>query len=245
MITGNANLDELAELAPRIVSFIRNDTLFEEVVCFQTTMEMRNQAREAVLPSGLHPTVPAALTMQVWEVGNSPFGEFIMAVCRIGCRSGVRARGFTTRVFASTLAAVDALSSQFGFPAELAGIHFRYGFDGTDARVIYKGIEILSIAALDPVPMGNKDVQYTGTLNLARTPKGLRLVQLEAHHTATQVERLTARLLAFDGEAWGNRLLEPSLVVSSSLSHETINIVPVRFVCKPDELAFTGTESVA
>jgi len=89
------------------------------------------------------------------------------------------------------------------------------------------------------------DVQYTGTLNLAHTPNGLRLVQLEADHEATRVERLTARLASFDGAAWGNPLLKPAAVVSSSLALETVVFPAIRFVCKPDELAFTGTESVA
>ena len=89
------------------------------------------------------------------------------------------------------------------------------------------------------------DVQYTGTLNLAQTPNGIRLVQLEADHTATRVERLTARLLRFDAAAWGNALLDPYVVVSSSLAGETIVLPPMRFVCKADELAFTGTETIA
>ena len=88
------------------------------------------------------------------------------------------------------------------------------------------------------------DVQYTGTMNLAHTPNGLRLVQLEADHTATRVERLTARLEAFDAAAWGNALLDPYFVVSSSLALEEIVMPQLRFVCSPDELAFTATERI-
>jgi len=40
-------------------------------------------------------------------------------------------------------------------------------------------------------------------------------------------------------------LLDPYLVVSSSLALETVTFPPIRFVCKVDELAFTGTEAVA
>ena len=59
-----------------------------------------------------------------------------------------------------------------------------------------------------------------------------------------RIERLTARLLHFDATAWGNPLLDPYNVVSSSLAAETIVFPPLRFVCKADELAFTGTETI-
>ena len=244
MIVGSANIETLAEDAATIESFGKSEIVFENVVCFQMTMEMRNQAREAVLPKGLHPTVPATLSMQSWEVGRSPYGEFKMVVCRVGCRSGVRARGYATRVYANTQIAVTALRQQFGFSTQLAEIDFRHSFDGTDLKVIFESSVIFEAACLDPEPMNNSDVQYTGALNLAHTPNGLRLVQLEAHHVASQVERLSTRLMSFDGEAWGNSLLDPYTVVSASLAYETVTFPPVRFVCKPDELAFTGTESV-
>ena len=244
MIVGSADIETLAEDAATIESFGKSEIVFEDVVCFQMTMEMRNQAREAVLPKGLHPTVPATLSMQAWEVGRSPFGEFKMAVCRIGCRSGVRARGYSTRVYANTQVSVSALREQFGFSTQFAEVDFRHSFDGTDVRVIFESSIIFEAACLDPEPMGNSDVQYTGTLNLAHTPKGLRLVQLEADHVASQVERLSSRLMSFDGEAWGNSLLDPYTVVSASLAYETVTFLPVRFVCKPEELAFTGIESV-
>ena len=244
MIVGSADIETLAKDAATIESFGKSEIVFEDVVCFQMTMEMRNQAREAVLPRGLHPTVPATLSMQAWKVGRSPFGEFKMVVCRIGCRSGVRARGYSTRVYANTQVSVSALRQQFGFSTQFAEVDFRHSFDGTDVSVIFESSIIFEAACLDPEPMGNSDVQYTGTLNLAHTPKGLRLVQLEADHVASQVERLSSRLMSFDGEAWGNSLLDPYTVVSASLAYETVTFLPVRFVCKPEELAFTGTESV-
>jgi hypothetical protein len=157
----------------------------------------------------------------------------------------VRARGFTLSAFASSDAACEAMRNHFGFPARLADVTLRHGYDGVDARVTLEGAEVLHVHALDPEPMDVHDVQYTGTLNLAHTPNGIRLVQLEADHTATRIERLTARLLRFDATAWGSPLLDPYNVVSSSLAAETIVVPPLRFVCKADELAFTGTETIA
>ena len=44
---------------------------------------------------------------------------------------------------------------------------------------------------------------------------------------------------------WGDDRLAPYHVVSASIAVESIAIPAVRFVCRPDELAFSGTEKVA
>lgn len=247
MLAGTATIAALMQLQPTatIARFPTESVRLDNVVCFQMTAEMRNRAREAVLPPSLHPTIPAALSLQVWDVGSSEWGAFRLAFVRAACRSGVRARGFTLGAFASSAHACDALRTHFGFPARHADVVFRQGYDGVDVSVALDGKMILHVAALDPEPMDVHDVQYTGTLNLAQTPNGIRLVQVEADHTATRVERLAARLLAFDAAAWGNPLLDPYVVVSASLAAETIVFPPLRFVCKADELAFTGTEAIS
>jgi len=247
MLIGTASIESLllSQATATIDRFLTDPVRLDEVVCFQLTAEMHNRAREAILPPSLHPTIPAALSLQVWAVGRSPWGTFRMAFVRAACRSGVRARGFTLGAFTSTAASCEAMRSHFGFPARHADVSLRHGYDGLDAAVTLDGEEILRVHALDPEPMDVHDVQYTGTLNLAHTPNGIRLVQLEADHVATRVERLSARLLKFAAAAWGNALLDPYVVVSSSLAAETVVFPPLRFVCKPDELAFTGTEAIA
>jgi len=247
MLLGTAKVEQLlqSQATATIAAFGVESIRCDDVTCLQMTAEMRNRAREAILPASLHPTIPAALSLQVWSVGASPWGAFRMAIARAACRSGVRARGFTLATFASSATACVALRDHFGFPAREAVVHLRHGYDGVDATVALGGREILRVRALDPQPMGVDDVQYTGTLNLAHTPNGLRLVQLEADHVATRIERLTADLAAFDASAWGSPLLDPYLVVSASLARETVTFPPIRFVCKIDELAFTGTEAVA
>jgi hypothetical protein len=247
MLVGTASLDELLRLQPTatIERFAREPIRFDGVACFQLTLEMRNRARESILPPSLHPTIPAALSLQVWAVAQSPWGAFRMAIARASCRSGVRARGFTLGAYASTAASCDGLRSAFGFPARVGGVDLRHGYDGVEATVTAETGAILHVRAIDPEPLDVDDVQYTGTLNLARTPNGIRLVQLEAEHAPTRVERLDARLLRFDARAWGNALLDPYAVIAASLAAESVVFPPMRFVCKADELAFTGTEAIS
>jgi hypothetical protein len=247
MLVGSASVGQLlqSQATATIEAFADEPIVFDDVACFQITAEMRNRAREAILPASLHPTVPAALSLQVWSIGASPWGAFRLAIARAACRSGVRARGFTLATFASNASACVALRDHFGFPAREAAVNLRHGYDGVDVTVALGGRDVLRVRAIDPEPMSLDDVQYTGTLNLAHTPNGLRLVQLEADHVARRVERLTAELVTFDRSAWGSELLDPYLVVSASLALERVTFPPIRFVCKVDELAFTGTEAVA
>lgn len=245
MLVGTADVTALASGAAKVSAFHAESVDLQNVVCFQLTAEMRNSAREAVLPPALHPTIPPALSVQAFEVGDSPWGAFHLAIVRISCRSGVRARGFTRGAVVSTAAACEGLRGSLGFPARTGQIAFRHGYDGVSIAVADGSGEILKIEAIDPEPMASDDVQYTGTLNLAHTPLGLRLIQVEMSAHATQVDRLSARLAGFDGEAWGDRLLVPSRVIAATVSRLDAAFPPVRFVCKPDQLAFTGTEAVA
>jgi hypothetical protein len=244
MITGSASIEDLAASAPTIKTWLPDAVFLPSVTCLQLTAEMTNQARESVLPPSLHPTVPPTVSIQAMDIAESPWGAFSLVVNRVSCRSGVRARGYTTQAFVSNNDAATGLAETFGFPTQVAEIVFRHGYDGADLQVIVEGVECLDLSAIDPEPMGLNDVQYTSTLNLAHTPNGLRLVQVEAHHEAEKVDRLSAWLNYYDGYAMGNELLNPYHVVSASLSKEQVEFPAVRFVCKVDELAFTGTEPI-
>ncbi len=244
MLVGTADVEALARGAATIESFGSEPLQFDDVLCLQVIMEMRNRARESVLPPSLHPTIPPALSIQVWRVGGSPWGAFNLAMTRVSCRSGVRARGFTTGVIVSTPSACEALRSLLGFPARVGEVGLRDGYDAVAASVRVGDRVALEVNAIDPEPMSASDVQYTSTINLAHTPRGLRLVQLEPEHGPTRVERLRATLGAFDAEAWGQPRLDPYRMVSASSALGDVVIPAIRFVCKPDELAFTGTESV-
>ena len=244
MIVGNADLDQLANTAPTIEAFCKDDIEFSDVTCFQLIAEMRKSAREAVLPACLHPTIPAALSIQAYRVGDSPWGSFQYVTVRVSCRSGVRARGYTTATIVDKDAALEPMREQLGYPATIGDIAFRASYDGVALAVDLDGTDVLDLSAIDPEPMGLGDIQYTGTLNLAHTPKGLRILQIEANDRSTQVDRLKARINHFDSAAWGNALLDPYFVVAASIAKMSVTIPAVRFVLKPDELAFTGTEAV-
>lgn len=245
MLVGNASIDSLAAGAPEVTAFRDDELVLEQVKCLQLTAELPNSAREALLPPALHPTVPAAMSLQVLQALESPWGELTMATLRISARSGVRARGFTVATVA-TPAACAGLSAELGFPATPGQVQLRHGYDGASFSVQLGNREIAALAAIDPEPMGLDDVQFTGTLNLARTPRGLRMLQVESSCQPQQVERLNPGELTFDAQGWQTPLVTPRLLIACAIvAAPTWSFAPIRFVCKVDELAFTGTESVA
>ena len=245
MLRGTADVAELAVGAPEIPAFLKEDVELRDVTCFQLTAEMHANARESQVPPALHPTIPAALSVQVYDVGESDCGSFRFATVRVSCRSGVRARGFTRGTIVDGDDACAGLRDGLGFPARPGEVRFRHGYDGVSIEVRDGDSPVLGVEGIDPEPMGLDDVQYTGTLNLAQTPLGLRLMQVEMSPQTSQVERLTARLTAFDGKAWGDERLVPSLVIAASVVRMDLTFPPVRFVCSTEELAFTGTEPVS
>jgi hypothetical protein len=106
------------------------------------------------------------------------------------------------------------------------------------------GVCAVRIIGLDPDPLNPDDVQLSVTSTLAMTPRGLRLIQVEPEYAWRRVERVRPRLDEFDAGSWGEPMLRPSHPVSATVSVGDITIPPLRYVSRPDVLAFEGTEKL-
>ena len=70
-------------------------------------------------------------------------------------------------------------------------------------------------------------------------------MQIEYDVAVTRAERLRPHLDDFDAVGFGvHPTVEPYHPVSASIALGTIELHRLRFVCRPDELAFTGTEPI-
>jgi hypothetical protein len=244
VITGTARLEDLMANRPKLPAFDAKPLELPGATVFQALFEMPIAAREAIVPPGLHPTNPAALVIQAWRCPVSPWGAFSLVQVRAQTRSGVRPRGFVVGAACDNRAAGEALASGFGFPALPAEIRWQRSYD-TVVIEVRRGDElILGIEGMDPDPLASGDVQYSGTLNLADTPLGWRLVQVDPEIRPSRAERLRPQLDAFAPAAWGDSRLDPYYPVSASIAQADVAIPAIRFVCKPDQLAFVGTEKV-
>jgi hypothetical protein len=248
MLTGTAGADTLAEAldAPTMAAWRKEPFEMRDVLTLQVVAELRRDGRSALLPPGLHPTDPTTLSIQAWRANDSDVGPVAVCFTRLSCRSGVRARGFTTAAVADRAEVTARLRDHYGFPCRTGEVCLRKHYDACDLAVTEAGRTILAVTGLDPDPLGAEDVQYTGTMNLAHTPNGLRLVQVESHHHSESVERVSARIDAIDAARWGDDRLDPYYVVTTTIARaESVAVPPVRFVCRADISAFEGTESVS
>jgi hypothetical protein len=244
MLSGTADLDELVAGRATLPDFGTDAVTLPGAEVLQALFEIRIGGRQRSLPSGLHPTNPPTFVLQVWHCPESPWGPFRMAQARIGCRSGLRPRGFVQGCIVDNPVAVDALRSGWGLPARLGQVDLRRGYDVVVANAALDGAPVLAITAVDPEPLGADDVSYTTTVSLADTPRGLRLVQVDTHVAPTRAERLHPRLDAFSTTGWVHESVDPYYPVSASIAVAEVTIERLRYVSKPDELAFTGTEPV-
>ena len=243
MLTGTGSVDEFLDHAATLDDFDTDAVTMPDAEIVQATYEMRIDGRQASLPSGLHPTNPPTFVAQFWRCRDSPWGPFALAQARIGSRSGLRPRGFVQGCVCDNDAAADALRRRWGFPVQQGRVVVRRHYDATYAAVAIDVQPLCEITALDPDPLGPDDVSYSTAANLAHTPRGLRLVQVDIDVAIQRAERVKPRLLAFDGPRWG---VHPSVIpyhpVSASTAVGEITIQRLRYVSKPDELAFTSTE---
>jgi hypothetical protein len=244
MLTGTADVEALAARAPAIPRWGMGPLALGDVEVLQAHLEMSVAAREAVLPPGLHPTNPALLGWLVYRVKASALGPFTLAQARIECRSGVRLRGFLAGAIVDVPDVAERLASGWGFACSTGEVEVRREGDGVAAVVRLDGRTVLDLRVSDLVPLASGDVQYVAGMHLARTPSGVRLVQVEPRYEVRSAERGRPRLAACDAAAWGDARLDPFHPVSASLAVAGVTIPAVRFACRPDLTAFEGTESV-
>ena len=73
---------------------------------------------------------------------------------------------------------------------------------------------------------------------------GYRLVQVDPVHAVHRAERGDPVIDAFESEAWGDGRMIPSFPISAVICRADVTLPRLRFVARPGELAFTGTERI-
>ena len=244
MLFGTADVDELAAGAPAMEPVDTEPLTLPGVWVLQTTFEMPLIARECLLPAGLHPTDPPLVSWLFFRCATGPLGAFTLAQLRVSCRSGLRPRGFLVESVVDSADAGRALAAGWGFRHRVGQVRLARGYDAVTATVECDGRIVLHVALRNPDPLGAHDVQYTAGMHLARTPRGMRLVQVDPAFAVQRAERGHPHLLAFDAAAWGDTRIAPTHPVSASIALADVTLPKLRYLCRPDVWAFDGTESV-
>jgi len=244
MLSGTADVAALADRAPVMETLDAGPAELVDVDVLQAAFELPYACREALLPPGLHPTTPPLLIVLAWRVGQSPWGSFSVAQARVSCRSGVRPRGFVAGCIVDRHDAAAALAGGWGLPAVPGTVELRRASDRVELVVSRGGAPALELVGVDPDPLERGDAQFTVTTALARTPRGLRLVQIEPEYELRRVERVRPHVTSFDGAAWALAGAVPRYPVAATISRGDVTLPPLRFLSRADVNAFEGTERI-
>jgi hypothetical protein len=244
VLTGTAPVADFTGDAATLDDFGTEALTLTDVEVFQAVFEIRVSGRQSSLPPGLHPTNPPTCAFQLWRCPDSPWGPFALAQGRVTARSGLRPRGFVQGCVSDSTAAAEALRRRWGLPVRLGEVALRRRYDTAEVEVTTGGSAVLTITAFDPEPLAPGDISYSSGVALAETPRGLRLVQVDVDVVIRRVERLRPRLDAFTAQPWMHPTVVPYHAVAASVAVGDLTIERLRYVSRPDELAFTGTESI-
>ncbi len=214
----------------------------------QAMFEIDDAVMLELLPKALHPTIPPTVTFVLWRCPESPVGPFNLAQVRIGCRAGVRPRGFLAASRCDSQAAADLLRARWGFDCRPGVVRLRRYHDRVVGSVVVNDETVLQVGLVDPTPISGGDLQYAANMNLARVRResGERplLVQVDPEYTFQRADRGRATLDVFVPGAWQAEGVRPVYPVAASHSRCDLTLPAIRFVTDPERPALQATEHV-
>jgi hypothetical protein len=244
MLQGTGASDIWADGAPALSDFGTEELSLSRVEVLQVLYEIKSAAADELLPAGLHPTIPGVVNWLAYACDDSPWGAFRLVQARIECRSGVRPRTLAISGFIDNEAAREALAARWAYRLSPGTIEFQRNYDGAELRVACDGRTVFDLALRDPVLLPEGVLQILTCLHPANTQRGYRLVQVDVDYATNRSERARPELRSCDATAWGDARLDPQYPISAAVCTADVTIGRLRYLCRPDELAFTGTETV-
>jgi hypothetical protein len=246
-------LEGTLDVSPRVAAAPLADDLATEPVVLERAeilyamFEIDAAGMVDLIPPALNPTIPPVLTFVTVRAKDSPIGTFAFTQARVGCRAGVRPRGFPVGGFIDGDGA-DVLAARWGFALQPGEVNLRRGFHDIVNEVTADGRCILSVSAVDPVPLTGAEVLFASSMHLARVKQDgeekVRLVQMDPEFTFHRAARGSARLEAFDPQAWGDERLTVTYPVSVWYALCDLTLPKVRYLSDPSLPALQGTEKV-
>jgi hypothetical protein len=233
MLFGTADVLALGEHSPNVE--IQPGLALElgEVDWLQFSYELPGD-RQDLFPSGLHPTMPPIVTLQLWRCDGGELGSFGLAQLRLSCRAGMRIRAFLVQSVIDGTAAARALSARFGYRPTQGEVCVNRRMDRIEGQVVSHGRTVFHAAMLKPETLTPDALQHIDNMNLAKVGGGLRLLQVEPDITTLGVQRGEPRLTDFDSDFWGlhgRRLRHP---IIAAAAHTRISLPPVRYTQNPE-----------
>jgi hypothetical protein len=209
----------------------------------QVSYEVEHDGALAALPTALHPSIPPHLTWLALRCEDSAAGPFTLVQTRLGCRAGMKPRGFLLGAYINNPDASDLLARRWGYGCTVGRADLEVNYDRVRATAGPAGARpALDVELVTPQTLSSS-VNYAFNLNLAETPWGRKLVQVDTEVTFHTLDRGRPRLRSYDPTAWHGRVV-PVHPVAATVARVDITFHPVQYICAPDELVEIGTEKV-
>lgn len=228
--------------APLVDRFPADAVAITDARLLQVITEIRSAGQLAVLPPALHPTSPPIAIWQLLEADESPWGPFRLATIRVGARAATRSRSFLAHAFVDNPRAGAALRESWGFPCVDADVRLLVGHDRIAGWAGVGDTGCFDAELEDPTPIASGSVFYAPSMNLARTPLGVKLLQVDPEYLVKSVARGLPQVRHHVGPV--DDRLAPTWPISASFATVDITLPAIRFVCDPDVPAAQGTDTV-
>ncbi|MBA3743131.1 hypothetical protein [Sporichthya sp.] len=240
-LVGQLDVTALAGTWPQITDFGTPPWELGLIDVVHINYETTSATMLSTLPPAVHPSIPPHLSWLVYRVHDSDLGPFQLAQTRIGCRIGLKPRGLLTSAVCDSPMAVKELERRWGFRVRLGQIRVTPRNDHVNVRVAVDAASILAVDIEGPVLLPGSGVPIAPGLNLANTPLGRQLVQVDPEYVIASAERGTPRLRHFDAAAWGATGVTPNWPISGVWMQAEVTLPALRFVTDPASRAVDGT----
>ncbi len=244
MLQGTGSVAEFEKGAPTMESLDTEALTFANAEVMQVLCEIYSDDVCDLLPPALHPTLPPVVCWSVYRFPETEWGEVRLAQTRIECRSGLRPRALLVSAVTDNPAAGRALQTRFGFRVRNGVVGIRRSYDEIRAEVEIDGELVLDVGLRDPGRLEPSVVQFVSSVHPATTPRGFRLVQVDLTHTLERAERGDPSVEEFEAEAWGDDRIQPAYPISAIFGMGEVTLPKLRYVCRPEVMAFEGTEKL-
>lgn len=216
-----------------------------EIDVMHVNYEISQIGMHTTIPPALHPSIPPHLSWLVYRVPDSEFGPFALAQTRVGCRIGIKPRGLLVGCVCDNPRAAEALRSRWGFRVLDGEVLLRPRNDRVEVEVSVRGAQILALDVVDPRLLAGAGVPIAPGLNLADTPEGRRLLQVDPEYVITTADRGRPLLRSFDAAAWGGTCggadgaadIVPTWPISGTHLRAEVTLPRLRYLTDPTDPA--------
>jgi hypothetical protein len=201
----------------------------------------------AMLPTGLHPCIPGVIASLHYHFPDTELGAFQLLTTAMFCRSGAKHRMMTLSAFTDSEKARAFFHEGWGYQLRLADIKLVVHYDRVQSTVAVSDRVLLDVVTNDPIALTGPgaSVRYAQTLNLARTPQGLKFVQVDTSYDFKSSARGVPRFNVYDGASLGDPNPTPVHPVSGTLARADVVFGAIRFLADPYVTAEAGGISFA